>query len=199
MHSCTCPCSHPGFYTLAKLTLVPTTCWLEAVLLSRSFSLQLMACIATALLGVGVITVTGAQRSVHASTGRHRQGQQQEGGCCQGCSHRACHHLPTATSAAVADISISLPDLIMGALFVASTSGQQVMCGRLQAMHKLRPHQLLLPTATAQGSLLLVAGPFLDKLFTGSSTCSACSCVCAWRCNGHSANGHVIGCLMSHQ
>uniref|UniRef100_A0A7S0WV11 Sugar phosphate transporter domain-containing protein n=1 Tax=Chlamydomonas leiostraca TaxID=1034604 RepID=A0A7S0WV11_9CHLO len=67
----------------------------------------------------------------------------------------------------VNDLTVQGPGFLMALLFVGSTALQQVMCGRLQAMHKVAPHQLLAATAPLQGGLLLVAGPVIDWLATG--------------------------------
>ncbi|KAF5827567.1 hypothetical protein DUNSADRAFT_425 [Dunaliella salina] len=66
------------------------------------------------------------------------------------------------------DAALRVPGILMATLFIASTGIQQVLCGRLQQMYSLKPHQLLLKTATIQGSLLLLCGPFLDKVLTGA-------------------------------
>lgn len=43
----------------------------------------------------------------------------------------------------------------------------QILCGHYQKLHSLTSHQLMSNTAYYQGMMLLIAGPFADKLVAG--------------------------------
>ncbi|WIA29992.1 hypothetical protein OEZ86_000090 [Tetradesmus obliquus] len=68
----------------------------------------------------------------------------------------------------VTDVTITPAGLLVAALSVVSSGMQQILCGSIQRQHKLQSHQLLANTAPIQGGMLLLLGPFIDKLVSGS-------------------------------
>jgi solute carrier family 35 protein E3 len=68
----------------------------------------------------------------------------------------------------VTDVTIQPAGLLVAALSVVSSGMQQILCGSIQRQHKLQSHQLLANTAPMQGCMLLVLGPFIDRLVSGS-------------------------------
>jgi hypothetical protein len=69
----------------------------------------------------------------------------------------------------VTDITIKMGGLIVAAISVVSSGMQQLLCGVVQRKHKLQSHQLLANTAPVQGAMLIVVGPYIDYLITGSN------------------------------
>jgi solute carrier family 35 protein E3 len=68
----------------------------------------------------------------------------------------------------VTDVSITPAGLLVAAISVVSSGMQQILCGSIQRQHKLQSHQLLANTAPVQGAMLLVLGPFIDRLVSGA-------------------------------
>jgi solute carrier family 35 protein E3 len=68
----------------------------------------------------------------------------------------------------VTDVTIQPAGLLVAAISVVSSGMQQILCGSIQRQHKLQSHQLLANTAPVQGCMLLVLGPFIDKLVSGA-------------------------------
>lgn len=64
----------------------------------------------------------------------------------------------------VTDMSVNPLGLAIAAVSVVSSGMQQMLCGVVQRKHNLTSNQLLSNTAPVQGTLLLFAGPFIDKL-----------------------------------
>lgn len=52
---------------------------------------------------------------------------------------------------------------------VASTGMHQFFCGRLQSWHALNASQLLAKVSPLKAAMLIICGPFLDKLFFGGN------------------------------
>ena len=66
------------------------------------------------------------------------------------------------------DVAVSGAGLLVAAVSVVSSGLQQLLCGAVQRKHKLQSHQLLANTAPVQGAMLIVLGPPIDYLITGS-------------------------------
>ncbi|KAG2437181.1 hypothetical protein HXX76_005845 [Chlamydomonas incerta] len=64
----------------------------------------------------------------------------------------------------VSDVSVQLPGLVMAGLFIVSGGLQQILCGHMQATLKIQSHQLMSNTSFLQGMILMIVGPFVDKL-----------------------------------
>jgi solute carrier family 35 protein E3 len=64
--------------------------------------------------------------------------------------------------------STKLGGVLIAALSVVGSGMQQILCGYMQRLHKMQSHQLLAATAPAQGLMLLVIGPWVDKAVSGS-------------------------------
>jgi hypothetical protein len=69
----------------------------------------------------------------------------------------------------VTDITIKMSGLIVAAISVVSSGMQQLLCGVIQRKHKLQSYQLLANTAPVQGAMLILVGPYIDYLITGSN------------------------------
>jgi solute carrier family 35 protein E3 len=64
--------------------------------------------------------------------------------------------------------STKLGGVLVAALSVVGSGMQQILCGHMQRLHKLQSHQLLAATAPAQGLMLLIIGPAVDKAVSGT-------------------------------
>lgn len=63
--------------------------------------------------------------------------------------------------------STKMGGVLIAALSVVGSGMQQILCGHMQRLHKMQSHQLLAATAPAQGVMLLVIGPWIDKAVSG--------------------------------
>ena len=66
----------------------------------------------------------------------------------------------------VSDVAVKTLGLVIAMIFVASSGMQQIVCGSLQRKHNITSNQLLSKLAPIQGTMLLLAGPFVDQLVT---------------------------------
>ncbi|KXZ42465.1 hypothetical protein GPECTOR_144g728 [Gonium pectorale] len=66
----------------------------------------------------------------------------------------------------ISDVTVNTPGLVMAGLFVVTGGLQQILCGQLQAALRLQGHQLMSNTSFLQGLILMIVGPFVDKLAT---------------------------------
>mmetsp|Transcript_33004 Transcript_33004/g.85584 ORF Transcript_33004/g.85584 Transcript_33004/m.85584 type:complete len:328 (+) Transcript_33004:365-1348(+) len=113
-----------GTYQVAKLLIIPTTCFLEMIVFrSATFTVPMLLAMAVVLFGVGVVTVT--------------------------------------------DVEVNHVGLMWAAVSVVSSALQQIFCGSLQRKFRISSHDLLAKSAPLQGIMLLLVGPFLDKLISG--------------------------------
>ncbi|EFJ48350.1 hypothetical protein VOLCADRAFT_90933 [Volvox carteri f. nagariensis] len=64
----------------------------------------------------------------------------------------------------VNDVTVNGPGLAMAALFIVTGGSQQILCGHLQTALQLQSHQLMSNTSFLQGMILMIVGPFVDKL-----------------------------------
>ncbi|GIL81247.1 hypothetical protein Vretimale_1165 [Volvox reticuliferus] len=64
----------------------------------------------------------------------------------------------------VSDVTVNGPGLAMAALFIVMGGSQQILCGHLQNVLQLQSHQLMSNTSFLQGMILMIVGPFVDKL-----------------------------------
>eukprot|EP00878_Enallax_costatus_P027638 GHUV01029775.1.p1 GENE.GHUV01029775.1~~GHUV01029775.1.p1 ORF type:complete len:134 (+),score=25.86 GHUV01029775.1:994-1395(+) len=64
--------------------------------------------------------------------------------------------------------STTILGVIIAGVSVASSGLQQILCGAMQREYKLQSHQLLAATAPVQGTMLLIPGPFIDAVVSGS-------------------------------
>ncbi|GLC65327.1 hypothetical protein PLESTF_000280800 [Pleodorina starrii] len=64
----------------------------------------------------------------------------------------------------VSDVTVNAPGVAMAVLFIFMGGSQQILCGHLQAKLKLQSHQLMSNTSFLQGMILMIVGPFVDKL-----------------------------------
>ncbi|GLI61109.1 hypothetical protein VaNZ11_003360, partial [Volvox africanus] len=64
----------------------------------------------------------------------------------------------------VSDVTVNAPGLAMAALFIVMGGSQQILCGHLQNALRLQSHQLMSNTSFLQGMILMIVGPFVDKL-----------------------------------
>jgi solute carrier family 35 protein E3 len=69
----------------------------------------------------------------------------------------------------VTDVSVNTLGLVIAGISVVSSGMQQLLCGTIQRKHKLQSYQLLANTAPVQGAILIVLGPPIDYLITGSN------------------------------
>lgn len=69
----------------------------------------------------------------------------------------------------VTDVTVNTLGLVVAAISVVSSGMQQLLCGTIQRKHKLQSYQLLANTAPVQGAILIVLGPPIDYMITGSN------------------------------
>lgn len=66
----------------------------------------------------------------------------------------------------VADVEVNLPGLIVAGMSVVCSGMQQILCGTIQRNYDVSANQLLSLSAPIQGTMLLLAGPPVDKLLS---------------------------------
>ncbi|GFR45742.1 hypothetical protein Agub_g7158 [Astrephomene gubernaculifera] len=87
----------------------------------------------------------------------------------------------------VTDVSMNVLGLVIAAISVVTSGLQQIMCGAIQRRLGLTSNQLLSNTAPTQGFMLLLVGPFVDRLVTSrwiaqyEFSVPALTCL-AWSC-----------------
>lgn len=64
--------------------------------------------------------------------------------------------------------STKLLGVLIAATSVVGSGMQQILCGAMQRQHKMQSHQLLAATAPAQGVSLIIIGPWIDALVSGT-------------------------------
>ncbi|XP_058010237.1 UDP-rhamnose/UDP-galactose transporter 4 isoform X1 [Hevea brasiliensis] len=126
-----------GFYQIAKLSMIPVSCFLEVVLDKVRYSRDTKLSIVVVLLGVAVCTVTDVSVNTKGFI-----------------------------AAVVAVWSTSLQQYVSNYNYNYSTSLQQYYVHFLQRRYSLGSFNLLGHTAPAQAVSLLLVGPLLDYWLT---------------------------------